>query len=183
MIIYLRTFESSPRKHAMTEMVCGIMIVDTEIYSLWQKATWQEAKHGGGWRMISVDMICTWIWNWPSSFVQRALFFPEWGRLEESFVTFLFCNIAFLLRISKIILKPTELRQFLIFFLDNFTASLLWSSFPRVVYQLHYWTLWVLPTHPFPLLEKNPLGLKCFRGSHRNVGVKCVLGDFSRSWL
>ena len=57
--------------------------------------------------------------------MQRALFFPEWGRLEESFVTFLFCNIAFLLGISKIILKPTELRQFPIFFLDNFTASLL----------------------------------------------------------
>ena len=59
----IATFESSARKHSMTEMVCGIMIVDTEIYSLWQKATWQEAKHGGGWRMIFVDMVCTWIWN------------------------------------------------------------------------------------------------------------------------
>lgn len=166
----IATFESSARKHSMTEMVCGIMIVDTEIYSLWQKATWQEAKHGGGWRRIFVDMVCTWIWNWRSSFVQRALFFPEQRRLEESFVTFLFCNIAFLLRISKIILKPTELRQFPIFFLDNFTASLLWSSFPRVVYHLHYWALWVLPTHPSLLLKKNLLGLKCLRGKHRNEG-------------
>lgn len=166
----ITAFESLPRKHSMTEMVCGIMTVDTESYSLWQKATWQEAKHGGGWRVISVDKICPCIWNWHSSFVQRALFFPEWGRLEESFITFLFCNIAFLLRISKIILKLTE-RQFPIFFLDNFTASLLWSSFPRVVYQLHYWTLWVLPTHPFSLLEKKLLGLKCLRGKHRNEGT------------
>jgi hypothetical protein len=74
------------------------------------------------------------------------------------------------LRISKIILKPTELRQFPIFFLDNFTASLLWSSFPRVVYHLHYWALWVLPTHPSLLLKKNLLGLKCLRGKHRNEG-------------
>lgn len=185
----ITTVMSSPKKHSMTKTVCGIKIVDAEIYSLWQRphGRRQSMGEGGGWFLL--------MWSARVSGMDvaascKGLFlFPERGRLEESFITFLLCNIVSLLRISKIILKLTELlRQFPICILDNCTATLLWSSFSRAVYQLPYWPLWVLPIHPFPLLEKYQLGLKWLRGKHRKQGKwssrdDVWLGNFLKRWL
>lgn len=80
---------------------------DTEMYSPWQKATWQEAKQGEVER-ISVDMICPCIWNQRSGFMAKGIILPRVGRAGGEFHNLLALQY-FLLCISKIILKLIEL--------------------------------------------------------------------------
>lgn len=89
----------------MTQAVRGITIVCTETCSLWQRPRGRRSSKGKVGR-VSVDPICTGIWNQCSSFTVKILFFPECKGREE------FHNLLALqysvFCISKIILKLIE---------------------------------------------------------------------------
>lgn len=89
----------------MTKAVCGILMVCTEMCSLWWRPRGRRSSKGEAGR-VSVDLICSGVWNQCSSFIVKILFFPECKVLEE------FHNLLALLyslfRISKIILKLIE---------------------------------------------------------------------------